>query len=78
MAKKSEIIVKDVSIRTMKVNGTDYTLEGNKLILAGTENTKSLTIEVKDVTEEFLTLDVQVTFLATLKATILYKKQQPE
>ena len=24
MAKKSEIIVKDVSIRTMKVNGTDY------------------------------------------------------
>ena len=24
MAKKSEIIVKDVSIRTMEVNGTDY------------------------------------------------------
>lgn len=32
MAKKSEIIVKDVSIRTMKVNGVDYFYVGTYAI----------------------------------------------
>lgn len=75
---KSEIDIETLTFEGTKINGTEYTVEGNKLILAGTENSKSLTIEVKDVTEEFLTLDAQVSLLVTLKITILYKKQQPE
>lgn len=73
---RTDISIDKLTFTDSSVNGTDYTVEGNKLILKGTENSSTLQIEVKDVNEENLTLDVTASLLVALKVTILYKKQQ--
>lgn len=72
----SETDIETLSFTDSKVNGMEYTVEGNKLILAGAGNLNNILLEVKDINEENLTLYVQVGIIVTVKATILYKKLQ--
>ena len=71
----TDISIDRLTFTDSKFNGTDYTVEGNKLILKGTENSNTLQLVVKDVNEENLTLDVTASLLVTLKVTILYRKE---
>lgn len=70
--------IETLTFTDTEVNGTKYTVNGNKLVLTGSGNSQNSIFEVKEVTEEFLTLDMEVSLIVTLKATILYKRQQPE